>query len=497
MNEKIYKKTTILFSVPGFGLSTAWHANAISAAKTPIFDDLWKNYKHFVISSPYQMTKGRDLLSKALPYRMMDTGKPFVDNKVLIDKAIGHKLLDSNKMLKDIFDNISRHHSVLHLIGNISKNAEFGDIDHLLHIIKLARKNSITNVLVHVIADNTFENVHEFGNKLAHLQAALKTIGIGEIRSIVGQATVLAKGNSQILPKLYFENKSKKYLSLEQGLARQKDKKPAELSPFIITKNRSMISDFDSVILFNHTFDHLTSLLPYFLTSLPLFSFPKKPKFLQLISLFEFPTIYAEHLSSIFRRDSKKALSGKLNALKKKQLLICDSNDKAFLSYYFCGGDPDINIQTINQPGTLSANPSSVANRYLDALSSAIKSEIYDLISLDLCILVDSARSGEFEIAKDTTEVIDELLKKIVELQFKRNLDIIFISPFGQAEKIAVKSSDEEVLLDPTKSPVPLIYISEAHKQNSKSINSIVEEIASDKHDLTLVNQILCDSLGL
>jgi 2,3-bisphosphoglycerate-independent phosphoglycerate mutase len=497
MNDKMNIKKTVLFSVPGFGLSTGWQANAISAAKTPTFDELWKNYKHFVISSPYQMTKSHNSWSKALPYRMIDTGKAFVDNKILIDRAISHRLPDENQMLKDVFLNIVRHRSALHLVGNISKNGEYGDFDHLLHFIRLARKNSLTNVLVHIIADDTFETVQEFGNKIENLEVELKKIGVGEIASITGQNALLCTGNSRLLPELYFENKCKRYLSLEQGLAKQKNRKPAELLPFMISNKRLAISDFDGIILFNHTLDHLAPLLPYFLTDLPLFSFPKKPKFLQLISLFDFPTVYADHLNSIFKRDSSKTLSGKLNKLKKKQLLICDADKKTFLSYYFCSGDPNIKIETVDRSKSQFEDSSAAADKYLGIFSAAIQSDVYDLISLDLRILAEAALSGEFDMAKDAVEIIDKLLAKMVELQSTENFDIIFISPFGQAEKISAKSEDKKDSGLPTENPVPLIYIGKAQKQNSKSINSIVEEIASNKHDLTLVHQILLDSLGL
>lgn len=497
MNEKTNKKTTVLFSVPGFGLSTAWQANAISAAKTTSFDELWRSYQHFVISSPYQTVAEHAPWKGALPYRIIDSGKSFVTNKSLVDRAISHQLLDENKMLKNVFAKVLRHHGALHLIGNISKNAEFGDFEHLLHIIQLARKNGLSNILVHVIADNTYKTVKELSNKLEDLQTKLKKGDLAEIASVVGQQTLLSSKNSALLPELYFENKGKRYLTLEQGLAKQKSKKPAELSPFIISKNRLTISDFDGVILFNHTFDQLASLLPCFLTDLPLFSLPQKPKFLQLISLFDFPTIYAQHLNSIFKRDNSKTLSGKLSKMKKKQLLICDLERKTPLSYYFAAGNPELAVETVDRARNKSKSFSTALSKHRDLLLAAIKTGSYDLICFDTNLLAEAAVLGDFDLAKDIVEILDELLAELNELQSKRNFDIIFISPFGQAEKISAKSMDEDGLRFPTENPVPAIYISEKSKQNSKSINSIVEEIASEKHDLTLVHQILCDSLGL
>ncbi|MEI7792642.1 MAG: hypothetical protein WCI57_04130 [Candidatus Berkelbacteria bacterium] len=498
MNEKINKKTTVLFSVPGFGLSTAWQGNAIAAASPVNFIDLWKDYKHVVLTSPYRENQDFSSWSSIVPYLMMSTGKPAITNKVLVDKAISHSLLEKSDMLKHYFQKIKKHNASLHLIGNISKNAENGDLEHLLRIVKIARKNFVSNILIHVIIDDTYPNINLLKNKLDLLETSLQEIGLGEIATVSGQKALLSAKDKLLPIKLFFESKAQRYLTVAQGLSKNKKLAPSSVEPFIVSTNRIAITDFDGIFFFNHISDDISDLLLYFLTDLKIVSFSGKPHFLNLISLFDFPTLYSEYIPAIFKRDLGQTIAGRLGNLGKKHLLICASDRKTILSHYYGAGSDGFEVQAVRDSLDSSEDHNALINEYYKVLKTAIDSDKYDLITLDLRVLANIAKNSFFDQVKAVVAGTDEMLGKISKLQFERNLDIIFISPYGMAEKIKTFSTyekDQELL--PSANPVPLIHISRETKQGSKSFDLIVDEIASTKQDLTLVYQILAQSLGL
>jgi len=497
MNEKIKQKTTLLFLAPGFGLSTAWQGNAIAAAKPETFLNLWENYQHHALATTFAEASSRNW-SKAIPYSMIASGKPFVSNKILVDKAISHHLLDHSEMLKKYFANIKKHNASLHLIGNLSHGGEKGDLGHLLRLIRLAKKNFLERILVHVIIDETYANINLLKNTLSLLEKGIKEMNAGEIVSITGQNKILTDKKGRLPIEVYFENKCKHYLSAEQGLSKQKNTKPADLTPFIISDNRIAISDFDGIMLFNHTFDELSPILPFFLGDLKIISFSNKPKSTSIISLFDFPTVYRENVPAIFRRRSDNTIAAKLSKSKNQQLLICDAEKKTELMHYYLGYSDRSEVLTIRKPLSRESNSQKITDEYMKELKKAVVSDNFDLITIDFPLLAEVSANGYFDKAVEAVQLLDNLLSSMIELQFKHNLDIIFISPFGSAEKILTYSPhDEKKSLLPTENPVPLIHICENKKQKSKPMNLIVDEIASKKHDLTLVNQILCESLGL
>lgn len=496
MNEKTKQKTTILFSVPGFGLSTAWQGNAIAAAKPATFLNLWENYQHYTLSSPFEKPMSA-ASANAVPYTMIANGKQFVSNRVLVDKAISHQLLDHSEMLKSFFANIKKHNASLHLLGQISHQGENGDRDQLLRIIKVAKKNFLERIFIHIIVDNSYKNTNLLKNDLEHLEKEIEKLDAGEIVSVVGQNNILSNKKGQLPIEIYFEGKAKHYLSIEQGLAKQKNIKPVDLAPFIVSESRTAINDFDGIMLFSHTFDELSPIVPFFLANLKIISFAKKPKFTSIISLFDFPTIYHDHVPAVFRRRSDNTVAAKLSAAKKKQLLICDIAQKPELLHYYFGQNDGAEILLVPNKGTENDHI-NFTDKYIKELQKAVIANDFDLITVDFPFLAEIAANGYFDKATEIVGLVDKLLTSMVELQFEHNLDIIFISPFGSAEKILTYSPhDDKRPLARSENPLPLIYICEKTKQKSKSMNLIVDEIAGKKHDLTLVNQILCDSLGL
>ena len=177
--------------------------NAVDAAKTPIADDLWKQWPSTLIR-----TSGKDV---GLPVS--------ADGPVMGNSEVGHQNIGAGRIVDQELQRISRAIEVgdffenpglesafeharetggsVHLLGLVSDGQVHSDMGHLFALIECARKNSWDRdrFQVHAITDGR-DTVPTSGLRfISELEAKLKACGFKPTASVLGRYWAMDRDN--------------------------------------------------------------------------------------------------------------------------------------------------------------------------------------------------------------------------------------------------------------------------------------------------------------
>jgi 2,3-bisphosphoglycerate-independent phosphoglycerate mutase len=170
-----------LIVLDGWGLAEAGPGNAISLARTPVFDELWRSYPHGTLT-----TWGRDvglpegqMGNSEVGHLNLGAGAVVRQDLMRIDDAIATGELRSNEVLREAFSGARR----VHLLGLVSDGGVHSSFEHLRALIALGRELGAEDVVVHAFTDGRDTLPHSGAAFLAELDA----IEGARVGSVVGR----------------------------------------------------------------------------------------------------------------------------------------------------------------------------------------------------------------------------------------------------------------------------------------------------------------------
>jgi 2,3-bisphosphoglycerate-independent phosphoglycerate mutase len=144
-----------LVVLDGWGLADPGPGNAVSLARTPVFDALWDSYPHTTLRASGQavgLPEGQ-MGNSEVGHLNLGAGAVVRQDLVRIDNAIGEEggtgELGQNEILRAAFADAER----VHLLGLTSDGGVHSSLRHLLALIALARSLAVSDVVVHAFTD--------------------------------------------------------------------------------------------------------------------------------------------------------------------------------------------------------------------------------------------------------------------------------------------------------------------------------------------------------
>jgi 2,3-bisphosphoglycerate-independent phosphoglycerate mutase len=143
-----------LVVLDGWGLAPPGPGNAISLAKTPVFDSLWESFPHTELDAtgtavglpPGQMGNSE------VGHLNLGAGAVVKQDLVRIDEAIADGSFFANEALLAACAQ-AREDGRLHLIGLVSGGGVHSSLDHLRACVELAVRARAAELVVHVLTD--------------------------------------------------------------------------------------------------------------------------------------------------------------------------------------------------------------------------------------------------------------------------------------------------------------------------------------------------------
>jgi 2,3-bisphosphoglycerate-independent phosphoglycerate mutase len=177
-----------LVILDGWGLAEPGPGNAVSLARTPVFDELWETYPHTTLTACGQAVGLPDgqMGNSEVGHLNLGAGSVVRQDLVRINDAIVDGTFAANPVLRAALDDADR----VHLIGLVSDGGVHSSLDHLFALIACAREHAANagggeqkDVIVHAFTDGRDTLPHAGAGFLA----ALDAVEGARVGSVVGR----------------------------------------------------------------------------------------------------------------------------------------------------------------------------------------------------------------------------------------------------------------------------------------------------------------------
>jgi len=459
------KTPFVLAILDGWGIYKDYNGNAITQAKTPVYDLLWKNYPHTSLiahGKAVGLPTTQDGNSES-GHLNLGAGRIVQQDTVIISKAINSGVFFKNTALKETVEHTKKHKSNIHLIGLLSGwQSAHSDPDHLLALLTFYRKQGVKNVYLHLFTDG--RDSFKYGS-LKFLEKLEKKMKNGEkIASIMGRYYAMDRKKKWERTKMAYESlvcgRSKFFAkNAKQAIKRAYERGETDefIMPTVIIDDHKnpikCINNNDAIVFFNLRSDRARELTKAFVQK----DFNKKNpgsfkrkkilKNLIFVAMTDFGPDLDSILSIFPSEDIKQTLPIVLKDL--KQLYISENEKYAHVTYFFNGGYADtignedrLMIRSVDVPH-YDLKPEMSANKITDKILEFLKKNKYDFITTNFANADMVGHTGNLAAGIKACEVVDKNIGKLLEKIKKQKGVLILTSDHGNIEEMIDEQTGE------------------------------------------------------
>jgi len=493
------KKTTALIILDGWGYSEKIESNAILQAKTPFWDQLWRERPHNLIQTSGMavgLPEGQ-MGNSEVGHMNLGAGRIVYQNFTRITKDIADRTFEQNPALNKAIDSAVSQNKAVHLLGLVSPGGVHSHEDHIKAAISLAAKKGAKEIYVHAFLDGRDTPPRSAEPSLSKIDKQLKTLGLGRIATLIGRYYAMDRDNRwdrvQLAYDLLTSGKADHHAeNAIEGLsmAYERDENDEFVAATTLgspEQANACINDGDAVIFMNFRADRARELTRSFVdTDFSEFTQEKKPALADFVMLTEYA---ADIQTSCAYRPSSlpNCLGEYMETLGKTQLRIAETEKYAHVTFFFSGGREALfdgeTRELIPSPdvATYDLKPEMSAYEVTDKLVSAIKSQQYDLVVCNFANGDMVGHTGKLDAAIKAAECLDKCLEQVSQAINDSNGHCLVTADHGNAEQMQ-NNETGQAHTSHTTLPVPLVYIGDT--QLSLKDDGKLSDIAPSLLDL-------------
>ena len=471
---------TVLVIIDGFGFNPDPQGNAVLAAKTPNLDYLWSNYPHTLLKASEEVVglSFGQVGNSEVGHMALGTARVVASANQRITESIQNGSFFKNEALLSAIAHAKKNNSKLHLIGMISTAGVHADVNQMIAIIKMAKENGITNLILHPILDGRDTRPKEAQVYLDMLLAATKQYGLGTIATISGRSYAMDRNNNWEKTRLYYE--------VLVGTSKSKATNPSEVIkqsyaqglddettlPFIIDPN-GKLDNSDAIIITNFRVDRARQLTHALIDSdFSGFARSVYPNSLHIASM----TNYEEGIGTQVAFPSQNVPNTLSHVIEQNgltQLHIAETEKYAHVTYFFKGGqeaklphEDSVQIPS-DPPDMFLEKPEMKAREITDYVLNDLSASKHDVLIINFANPDMIGHTGNFEKAVKAIETIDECMGKIAQKVLSLNGSLFIVSDHGNVEQLTDVATHDPAK-DHTTNPVPFIKVSAQGKKEGQ-----------------------------
>ena len=192
------KKPVVLVVLDGWGYREEKENNAIAEAKTPFFDHLWGEYPHSLLKASglaVGLPEGQ-MGTSEVGHTTIGAGKIIFTDLLRISQSADKGEFDTNETFQKLFSHAKENNSTLHLLGLIGPGGVHAYGDHLLEILRSAKRSGVKKVAVHVFTDGRDTSPQSAAEYLEILEKDISEMEIGFISTMAGRYYGMDRSNN-------------------------------------------------------------------------------------------------------------------------------------------------------------------------------------------------------------------------------------------------------------------------------------------------------------
>ena len=174
-----------LIILDGWGLAEPGPGNAVSLARTPVFDELWNTFPHTTLTACGRAVGLPDgqMGNSEVGHLNLGAGAVVRQDLVRIDDAIVDGSFAEYEILREAFTGVVEPSGRVHLLGLVSDGGVHSSFEHLVALIAIGRELAVEDVIVHAFTDGRDTLPHAGAGFLAQLD---QTPG-ARVGSVIGR----------------------------------------------------------------------------------------------------------------------------------------------------------------------------------------------------------------------------------------------------------------------------------------------------------------------
>lgn len=474
------KTPTVLIVLDGWGHREEVQDNAIANGATPVWDRLWAEAPHTLISASGADVglPGGQMGNSEVGHMSLGAGRVIYQNISRIDKAIADGSFDTNPAYTSAIDKAIAADGAVHVFGLLSSGGVHSHEEHIFAAIRLAAKRGARRVYLHAFLDGRDTLPRSAGPSLEKADALFAELGCGRTASVCGRYYAMDRDNR-------WERVSEAYNLLTRGVAPHtaattgealaaayaRDESDEFVLPTVIAaadEAPALVADNDAVLFMNFRADRARQLTQAFVD--PDFDGFERAVVPQLAD-FVMTTQYSADIdtSCAFAPESlDNVLGDYLAQHHKTQLRIAETEKYAHVTFFFSGGREELfpgeDRELIASPDvpTYDLQPEMSAPELTDKLVQAILSRKYDLIVCNYANGDMVGHTGVFEAAVKAVEALDECLGRVEAALQEVGGQALITADHGNCEQMLDYASGQHHTQHTTEL-VPLVYIGPNH----------------------------------
>ncbi|MDX1733064.1 MAG: 2,3-bisphosphoglycerate-independent phosphoglycerate mutase [Halioglobus sp.] len=470
------KSPTVLIVLDGWGYREDTRDNAIANGDTPVWDRLWQQAPHTLISA-----SGADVGLPAgqmgnseVGHMSLGAGRIIYQNISRIDQAIRDGSFDNNPAYTGAIDRAVNAGGAVHVFGLLSPGGVHSHEDQIFAALRLAAKRGARRIYLHAFLDGRDTLPRSAGPSLARADALFEELGRGRTATICGRYYAMDRDNR-------WERIEQAYRLLTQGIAPHsfataaealeaayaRDESDEFVLPSIIAppgEEAAVVADNDAVLFLNFRADRARQITRAFVD--PDFSEFERAVVPQLAD-FVMTTEYAADIEAAcaFPPESLDNVLGDYLAQRgMTQLRIAETEKYAHVTFFFSGGREELfdgeDRELIASPdvATYDLQPEMSAPEVTDKLVDAILSRKYDLIVCNYANGDMVGHTGVYDAAVKAVETLDTCIGRVQAALAQVGGQALITADHGNCEQMLDYDSGQNHTQHTTEL-VPLVYI--------------------------------------
>lgn len=494
------KKPTVLIVLDGWGHREEKKDNAIANGATPVWDRLWAQAPHTLISASGEDVglPGGQMGNSEVGHMSLGAGRVIYQNISRIDQAIRDGSFNSNRAFTGAIDKAVTANAAVHVFGLLSPGGVHSHEDQIFAAIRLAAQRGATRVYLHAFLDGRDTPPRSAAASLEKADALFEELGCGRTATICGRYYAMDRDNrwdrvEQAYRMLTEGEASHRAATSADGLAAAyaREENDEFVLPTIICNDQqqpALVSDNDAVLFLNFRADRARELTHAFID--PDFDHFGRRVTPQL-SDFVMTTEYAASIdtSCAFPPESlDNVLGDYLAQCHRTQLRIAETEKYAHVTFFFSGGREELfpgeERELVSSPdvATYDLQPEMSAPEVTDKLVAAILSRKYDLIVCNYANGDMVGHTGVYTAAVKAVEALDECLGRVEQALNEVDGQALITADHGNCEQMLDYGSGQNHTQHTTEL-VPLVYIG-SRKTELRQSGGVLADVAPTLLDM-------------
>lgn len=468
----ITRPPCVLLILDGFGYRESPEDNAIAAASTPVWDSLWANNPHTLISGSGMdvgLPEGQ-FGNSEVGHMTLGAGRVVYQQLTRIDKDIADGGFFHNSAYVTAIDAAVRQGGAVHVWGLLSAGGVHSHESHIVAMLAMAAQRGAKKVYLHAFLDGRDTPPRSAAPSLALAESQLQSLGVGRIATVCGRYYAMDRDKRWDRVQLAYE-------LLVDGVATHRAASAAEALAAAYARDENdefvrptvvgepvRVEDGDAVVFMNFRADRARQITRACIQEgFDGFARSRVPR----LSAFVTTSEYAADIHAPCAYPPAtlvNSLGEYMGVLGKTQLRIAETEKYAHVTFFFSGGQDALFTGEqrilVDSPkvATYDLQPEMSAYEVTDKLVDAIRSGQYDLIVCNYANGDMVGHTGIFAAAVKAVEALDLCLGRVRDAVLAVGGDCLVTADHGNCEQMQDHEAGQ-AHTQHTCEFVPLLYI--------------------------------------